>query len=87
MKSPRRRMRLCMHRPDPTKEPECSTPVLYKFYFHSCRELKRLFGSGVDIRANESLAQDGEEAALGLLSLGSANVDEVVDGCWGGGCW
>ena len=41
--------------------------------------------SGVDIRADESLAEDGQEAALGLLALGSAGVDEVVGS--GGGDW
>ena len=51
-----------------------------------------LFGSGgdglgVDIGADEGLAENGEQAALGLLSLGRAGVDEVVDGGWGGGSW
>jgi len=40
-------------------------------------------GSGVDIRADERLAEDGQEAALSLLALGGAGVDEIVDG--GGG--
>jgi hypothetical protein len=35
---------------------------------------------GVDIGAEESLAQDGDQAALGLLADLGASVDEAVDG-------
>ena len=41
---------------------------------------RRLSSSGVDVGANEGLAEDGEEAALGLLTRISASVDEGVDG-------
>lgn len=36
-------------------------------------------GSGVDVGADESLAEDGDEAALGLLATGGASIDESVD--------
>lgn len=39
-----------------------------------------LSGSGVDIGADESLSEDGDQAALGLLALSSASVDELIDG-------
>lgn len=37
----------------------------------------------VDISADQSLLENGQQAALSLLALGRANVDEVVDasGC------
>lgn len=35
--------------------------------------------NGVDIGADESLAEDGKEAALGLLARGGADIDELVD--------
>jgi hypothetical protein len=40
----------------------------------------------LDISADQGLLEDREQAALGLLALGGANVDEVVDsgGCCGG---
>lgn len=41
--------------------------------------------SGVDIRADECLAKDGEQTALGLLALSGTGVDEAVDA--GGGNW
>jgi hypothetical protein len=40
-------------------------------------------GSGVDVGADESLTEDWEEAALGLLTYIGASVDESVDA--GGG--
>jgi len=43
--------------------------------------------SGVDVGADESLAEDGDEAALGLLAGLSASVDELVDAGGGGGSW
>ena len=42
-------------------------------------------GGGVDVGADEGLAEDGDQAALGLLTLGSASVDETVDGGGGDG--
>lgn len=42
-------------------------------------------GSGVDVRAEESLAEDGQDAALGLLAGGGADVDELVGAGRGGG--
>jgi hypothetical protein len=42
--------------------------------------------SGVHVGADESLAQDGDKAALGLLALSGADVDEVVGGGGGGWC-
>ena len=41
--------------------------------------------SGVDVGADKSLAEDGDEAALGLLAGLSASVDELVDAGGGGG--
>ena len=38
----------------------------------------------LDVSADQGLLQDGEQAALGLLALSGADVDEVVDA--GGGC-
>jgi hypothetical protein len=41
---------------------------------------------GVDIRADQSLVKNWEQAALGLLAFRAADVDEVVDisgGGWG----
>jgi hypothetical protein len=55
---------------------------------------KRLCGSGrsggsgnggVDIGAEKGLSEDGEDAALGLLALSGADIDEVVDIGGGGG--
>jgi hypothetical protein len=52
---------------------------------------KRLCGSGrsgsggVDVGTEEGLAENGEQAALGLLTLGGADVDEAVDIGRGGG--
>jgi len=43
--------------------------------------------SGVDIRAEQSLAEDGQDAALGLLALDGADVDEAVDVERGCGSW
>ena len=42
---------------------------------------------GLNIGADQALLEDGEQAALGLLSLSGADVDEAVDvgGC-GGSC-
>jgi hypothetical protein len=40
-------------------------------------------GSGVDVGADKGLAENGDEAALGLLALSSASVDERVDAGWG----
>lgn len=48
-------------------------------------QVTRLCGSGVDIRAQEALLKNGDEAALGLLADSGALVDESVDGGWGGG--
>jgi len=42
-------------------------------------------GGGVHIAADEGLAQDGEQAALGLLSASGADIDEAVDIGRGGG--
>jgi hypothetical protein len=42
-------------------------------------------GGGVDVGAEKGLSEDGEDAALGLLSLVGADVDEVVDIGGGGG--
>lgn len=41
----------------------------------------------IDISADQGLLENGQQAALGLLALGGADVDEVVDasGC-GGSC-
>lgn len=39
----------------------------------------RSLSGGVDIAAEKGLAEDGEQAALGLLTLLSAGVDELVD--------
>jgi hypothetical protein len=53
--------------------------------------ITRLCGSswgssdGVDVRAEQGLSENGENAALGLLSLSGADVDEVVDAGRGGG--
>lgn len=47
-------------------------------------------GSGkrrVDVRAEQSLAEDGQDAALSLLAFGRADVDEAVDARGGGGSW
>jgi hypothetical protein len=44
-------------------------------------------GSGVDVGAEQSLAEDGQDAALGLLATGGADVDEVVGAGGGGGSW
>jgi hypothetical protein len=42
--------------------------------------LRRLGGGGgVDVGAEESLSEDGDQAALGLLTSGGAGVDELVD--------
>ena len=41
-------------------------------------------GGGVNVGADESLAVDGDEAALGLLALSRAGVDELVDASGGG---
>jgi hypothetical protein len=44
-------------------------------------------GSGVDVGAEKGLAENGDQAALGLLAGGSAAVNEGVDiGGGGGGC-
>jgi hypothetical protein len=44
-------------------------------------------GSGVDVGAEKSLAENRDQAALGLLASGSAAVNEGVDiGGGGGGC-
>lgn len=41
---------------------------------------RRLSGSGgVDVGAEKGLAENGDQAALGLLTLGSAAIDESVD--------
>jgi hypothetical protein len=45
-----------------------------------------LCGRRVDIGAEESLSQDGKNAALRLLSSSRADVDEVIDAGWGGWC-
>ena len=43
-------------------------------------ELRHLSGGGgVDVGAEESLSEDGDEAALGLLTSSGAGVDELVD--------
>jgi hypothetical protein len=42
-------------------------------------------GLGVDVGAEESLAEKGKDAALGLLACGRADIDEVVDA--GGSAW
>ena len=47
--------------------------------------MTHLCGSGVDIRAEKTLLEDGDEAALGLLAGLGALVDEGVDGGGGGG--
>jgi hypothetical protein len=41
--------------------------------------------SGVDVAADQSLAEDGQEAALGLLALSGAGGDELVGGRGGNG--
>ena len=47
-----------------------------------------LSGRGrVDISAEQSLAEDRKDAALGLLAGGGADIDEVVDGGGGGWCY
>jgi hypothetical protein len=48
--------------------------------------LSRSGSSGVDVGADEGLAEDGDEAALGLLTFAGAGVDEFVNigGCDGG---
>ena len=43
--------------------------------------------SRVDVGAEESLAEDRDKAALGLLASLSASVDELVDAGGGGGSW
>jgi hypothetical protein len=56
-------------------------------------ERKRLCGngwgwgcsSGVDVGAEQSLSKNGEDAAFGLLALGGADVDELVDTSGSGG--
>lgn len=47
----------------------------------------RYLSLGLNISADQGLLEDGQQAALGLLALGGADVDEVVDasGC-GGSC-
>ena len=42
-------------------------------------------GSRVDVGADEGLAEDGDEAALGLLTCRGTSIDEVVDGGGGDG--
>ena len=46
----------------------------------STRLSSRGLSSGVDVGAEEGLAENGDEAALGLLASGGASVDEGVDG-------
>jgi hypothetical protein len=46
---------------------------------------KRLSGGGVDVGAEQGLAENGDQAALGLLALGGAAIDEGVDGGRGDG--
>lgn len=46
---------------------------------------QRLLGGGggsggVDIGADQSLSEDGDQAALGLLALSSTSIDELVGG-------
>ena len=48
-------------------------------------EKKPLNSRGVDVGADKGLSEDGDQAALGLLALCGAGVDETVDG--GGGDW
>ena len=47
-------------------------------------EMRPRLSSGVDVGAEEGLAENGDQAALGLLTLGSAALDEGVDGKRGG---
>ena len=42
---------------------------------------------GIDVCAEQRLAQDGENAAFGLLAFGGADVDEAVDAGWDLGRW
>lgn len=42
---------------------------------------------GVDVGAEKGLAENGDQAALGLLSTLSALVDEAVGGGGGDGSW
>jgi hypothetical protein len=51
----------------------------------STRLSSRGLSSGVDVGAEEGLAENGDEAALGLLASGGASVDEGVDGGGGDG--
>lgn len=44
-------------------------------------------GGGVDVGAEEGLAEDGQDAALGLLAGSGADVDELVGAGGGGGSW
>lgn len=52
---------------------------------HLCGSSSRDLSSGVDVGAEKGLAEDGDEAALGLLAPGGASVDEGVDGGGGDG--
>jgi hypothetical protein len=63
----------------PTNYPYCKS-----FYYF--KKLKRLCGGG-NIAADKSLSKNRKKAALGLLALSGANVDELVDRGWGGGSY
>lgn len=59
--------------------------ILYNAPFHSSRNDAHLRCGGrlrVDVRAEESLAEKRQDAALGLLALSGASGDEVVDRGW-----
>lgn len=51
----------------------------------SSRRLGR--GGGVDVGADQGLAENGDEAALGLLAGLGAGVDESVDAGGGDSGW
>jgi hypothetical protein len=52
-----------------------------------CGGSGRSRGSRVDVGAEKSLAENGDQAALGLLALGGAAIDEGVDIGGGNGGW